>query len=197
MKHFPLHLMFGDRLTPSERRTITIAAIVSVTALLFAYGVVPFARQWQMREEQIAVQTKRYARLRGLISHEDRLRAAVQARNGAALQQSQRLLAGRTPALAASNLQALLQELADQSQVTVSQLDVAGAPDSAATTLPSIPVTLSAIGDVYGLAELLSRIQTGPVLLEIRELNIRPNTALKGELLQITLSLRALYMAAS
>jgi hypothetical protein len=59
-----------------------------------------------------------------------------------------------------------------------------------------IPATFSAIGDIYGVTEMLSLIQHGPQLLEISELTVRPNPALRGELLQLTVTLRAAHIGA-
>jgi hypothetical protein len=183
--------VFAQRLSRRERRVVAMGAVISIIGLVSAYGVVPFARRWQAREQVISVQMERLARLRGLARHKAELQELVGQRFGWKNAGAPRLLAGRTPALAASALQSWLQKIADQSHVTVSQLDVAGAPETGETALPAIPATMSAIGDVYGLTELLKAMQHGPVLLEITELTAHPNQALKGELLQMTVTLRA------
>ena len=181
-------------LSARERRTIALGVTVFLTALAAVYGVLPFARRWQDREGVIEAQSQRLTRLRGLITGEAQLRQVVRARTASLAAGQQRLLSGRTPALAASSLQALLQSYADQSQVTVSRLDVAGAPETKEGALPMIPATVSAIGDIYGISELLALIQHGPQVLEIAELSVRPNPALRGELLQMTVTLRGAYL---
>ncbi len=186
--------MFGLKISARERRTVWIGLVVSLLGLTVAYGVVPFARHWQQREQQIAAEAERLARLRGLIAYETQLGDAVQARVGALEAGPQRLLSGRTPALAASALQGLLQDFADRSQVTISRLDVAGAPVTGNGPLPMIPASVSAIGDIYGVTDLLSLIQNGPRLLEITELSVRPNPALRGGLLQVSLTLRGAFV---
>jgi hypothetical protein len=185
--------VFVRGLSARERRAILLGLAVSLFGLTIAYGVLPFARRWQAREEVIAAELDRLARLRGLVSGEVRLRDAVLARASALESGEQRLLTGRTPALAAAALQALLQDYAERSQVTVSRFDVAGAPETGGL-LPMIPATVSAVGDIYGITEMLSLIQHGPRLLEIAELNVRPNPALRGGLLQMTVTLRAAYV---
>ncbi len=189
--------VFGRAISARERRTIIIAAAVSSVALILAYAVLPFARHWEAREEVIATELQRIARLRGLVANEARLRELVLERAAFLESGQQRLLAGRTPALAASALQSLLRDFADQSQMTVSQLDVAGAPEAmngADAALPMIPATVSAIGDIYGVTDMLSLIQHGSLLLEIAELSVRPNPALRGDLLQMTVTLRGAYV---
>jgi len=167
---------------------------VSLLGLTIAYGVLPFARRWREREVVIAMELERLARLRGLVTQEPQLTQALRAAEAALEAGHQRLLSGRTPALAASTLQSLLQSFADQSQVTVSRLDVAGAPDTLDTMLPTIPATVSAIGDIYGITDMLSLVQHGALMLEISELTVRPNPALRGDLLQMTVTLRGPYL---
>jgi hypothetical protein len=184
----------GLRISSRERRTIALAAAVSVAALVLAWGILPFARRWQEREHVIAVQLQQLAQMRGLLNSQSRLNELVFARTSSLdAAGRQRLLSARTPALAASALQSTLQRFADESQVTVSRLDVAGAPDTTGT-VPMIPATLSATGDIYGVTDLLARIQHGTLLLEITELQVRPNPALYGELLQMTVTLRGAYL---
>ena len=60
--------------------------------------------------------------------------------------------------------------------------------------MENMPATVSAIGDVYGVTQLLYLIQHGSRLLEISELTVRPNPALRGELLQLTVTLRGPFV---
>lgn len=184
-------------LEPRERRTITVAALVLATALIVAYGIVPLARRWSAREDLIATRAQQVARLRWLTEHESELqRAASEQLARAGSIERPRLLAGRSPALAASALQTLVQGYADESGVTVRELNVAGAPDSASTGADAIPATVSAIGDIWGVSNFVARLQHGTTLIDIREIGVSPNPALRGELLQLSLVLRAPYAGA-
>lgn len=184
-------------LEPRERRTIAIAVAVLATAFVFAYGVVPFARRWSAREELIATRAEQVARLTWLTEHEPELRQAASTRLGrVGSAERPRLLAGRSPALAASALQTLVQGYADESGVTVRELNVAGAPDSSSAGTDAIPATISAIGDIWGVSSFISRLQHGTTLIDIREIGVSPNPALRGELLQLSLVLRAPYAGA-
>ncbi|MSR36470.1 MAG: hypothetical protein EXR95_07490 [Gemmatimonadetes bacterium] len=192
-KPFPSHSVPSlSRTSPRERRTVALGVAVSAAALLVAYGAAPFVRHWRAREEVIASQTDRLARLRGLVGSEAALRATVEQRSALLAAGRQRLLAGRTPALAGSALQSALQRYADESGMTVSRLDVAGAPMEGGV-LPRLPATVSVVGDLYGLVDLLERVQHGPLALEITELTVRPNPALRGEPLQVTIALRGAF----
>jgi hypothetical protein len=172
---------------------VLIALAVSLVAVAAVKGGAPFARRWLLREQAIAAQAERLARLRGLVSAHADLEARVRDGEAALELRAQRLLPDRTAALAASSLQAALQEFADRSRLSVLRLDVAGAP-ALEGERPMIPATLSAVGDIYGLTDMLALIQHGPLLLEVTELSVRPNSALRGELLQVTVALRGAWV---
>ena len=181
-------------LEPRERRTITVAATVLAVAMLFAYGVLPFARRWSAREDLIAMRASQVARLRWLASNEAALRQAATRRLTRSTASGRpTLLAGRSAALAASSLQTIVQGYADEAGITVRELNVAGAPDSASVGGESIPATVSAIGDIWSVSDFVSRLQHGATLIDIREIGVSPNPALRGELLQLSLVLRAPY----
>ena len=184
-------------LEPRERRTIGIAAVVLAVAVTLTFGVRPFARHWSEREALIAMRAEQVARLRWLTAHQTDLQQVAASRTAQSISLARpKVLTGRSRALAASALQTIVQTYADEAGITVSQLNVSGAADSsAAAGVASVPATLSAVGDIVGVADFVSRIQHGATLIDIRELGISPNPALRGELLQLSLVLRAPYAA--
>lgn len=193
MNPFPLLSMFGRRIEPRERRTITIAASILVAALAFAYLVLPVARRWSDRESAISAARDRVARLQGLIEQRDQLVRVADERAGDA-SAPVRVIRGRTTSLAASTLQEALQEYARLSRVSITRLDVASLPDSVANAERGLPATVSAVTDIYGLADLLTRVQRGALLLNIEELSVAPNPVLRGNLLQLVLTVRAPFI---
>jgi hypothetical protein len=148
-------------------------ALVSTVALLAVWVVLPFVTRWQDREAAIEAKQTQLAQLRGLVGAESATRQSLSARLRARTALRERLLTGATPALAASDLQALLQGYADESRVTLTRVDLVAQPGApGAEGLPAIPVRLSAHSDVYGLTGLLSRLQYGEKLLVIDELTV-------------------------
>ncbi len=165
--------------------------------LLLALAI-PVMKRWGDREALIAARRGELARLNGVTGAESMLRTAVDARSARAAEYPQRPVAAATAALAAGVLQGVLQRYADESQLSVSELNVSGEPDSTAVPLAALPATLIALGDVFGVADLLSRVQNGTTLLEVRELTVQINPARRaeggGELLQVTLTVRAPFV---
>lgn len=181
--------MRDGRLTGRERRVIMIGAAISIAALFVAFVAAPYARRWNAREEMIVSAAERLARLRDLVNQESTLRQSVQRREQSG--GNRMLITARTPALAGSALQAAIQRHAERSRLTIGRLDVAGEPDSAAGGIPSIPAAISAVGDIYGLTEFLSGLGSGNPAMEIRQLTVVSSSALRGGLLQISLTVAA------
>jgi hypothetical protein len=185
---------------------IAAGAAVSALALLVVLVVLPLRDRWLEREAEIAAKREQLARLRGLVTSERAIREALaaQRRNRGPL--STRLLTGATPALAASELQLLIQRYANQSRVTLERVDVVGEPKPAEEGLPAIPVQLSGQGDIYGLVDLLYYLQHGEKLLVIDEIQVTgaqsfPETLGEGatlgntDLLQWSVRLHGPYIA--
>jgi hypothetical protein len=171
---------------------------VAVACVLAAYALIPVTRQWSDRETLITARRGELARLRGLQEAAPVLRTALATREARAAEFPQRPVRASTAALAAGVLQGVLQRYADESQLSVSELNVSGEPDTTAVPLAALPATLIALGDVYGVADLLARVQHGSTLLDVREMTVQVNPARRanggGELLQLTLVVRAPFV---
>jgi hypothetical protein len=174
---------------------MAIGAGVVAAAFVLTAWVLPGASRWRDREAMIDALRRQRAQLVSLADRRDGLEQGWRARQAAAEALPVRLLRGRTPALAASALQEVLQEFASASRISVTRLDVASAPDSAAGGL-TLPATVAATGDIYGLADFLSRLEHGRVLLHVAEIAISPNPSLRGELLQLSVTVRAPFLLA-
>lgn len=171
-----------------ERRTVAIGATVAVVALFAAFVALPAARHWRDREVAIEAARDRVARLAGFAASQDKLVAATRVEPAGS---HARALRARTAALAASELQALLQEQARVSRVSVERLEVSSANDSATS---QVSAALSATTDIYGVADLLTRLHASPVLLSVEELQVTSNPVLRGNLLQLALTVRAPFV---
>ncbi len=175
----------------ARSRRERVAIIAGALALLVALvaTLLPASDRWREREDAIAARRARLSRIRDLAASETGLRSAAAS---VSLDDAPRALGGRTPALAAAELQTLLQQYAEKSRVTVTRLDVTNTAQTAdsATSVPLIPATLSAIGDIHGVAQLLDEINRGPRVLDVTDLSIVQNAVFKGGLLQFTVSVR-------
>lgn len=187
----------AEGITARDRRTLLQGA-VAVVCVLLLWVAIPFVRSWSEREALITARRDELARLAGVTAAAPMLREAVAARSARAQEFAQRPVEAATAALAAGVLQGIVQRYADDSQMSVSELNVSGEPDSASVALAALPATLIALGDVYGVADLIDRVQHGTTLLDIRELTVQVNPSRRadggGELLQVTMVMRAPFV---
>ena len=187
----------AEGITARDRRTLLLGA-VAVVCVLLLWVAIPFVRSWSEREALIAARRDELARLAGVTAAAPMLREAVAARSARAQEFAQRPVEAVTAALAAGVLQGIVQRYADESQMSVSELNVSGEPDSASVALAALPATLIALGDVYGVSDLIDRVQHGTTLLDIRELTVQVNPSRRadggGELLQVTMVMRAPFV---
>ncbi len=179
------------RLSRRERTVVSAGAAVSAAALAVSFLVLPLADRWETREAVHRASRAQWIRLQALVASEDRLRRALDQQRRAQRTSAEVLLTGATPTLAASNLQVLLQQYAEESMVELSRVDVAGEPKAARPGLLAIPVVLQGKGDVYGLVDFLDRVQHGERLLVVEELTVNARAAWMGDAGVLTWSLRA------
>ncbi len=181
----------GRGLEPRERRTIAAGAGVIAVAAMVVLGILPAARRWSEREQLISATRERLARLESIAGRESGLVDAARAWDARLDEAGVRVVRARTVALAASGLQSLVRDYASSSVVSVTRLDAAGLPVVREGTAMALPATISAQGDIYGVADFLRRLQHGPWLLEITDLSIAPNPVLRGNILQVSIGLLA------
>lgn len=161
---------------------------IALVSLAAAYIVAPVARRWSAREDAIAAAHDAVARLQGLVAATPTLRAASVAPGDP----GPRVLRGRTTALVGSALQALLQDLARASRTSVTRLEVAS--DSGSASERGVVAALTATTDIYGVADFLSRVHGSDIVLAIDDLQVTTNPVLRGDLLQMTVSVRAPFL---
>ena len=159
-----------------------------VALALLILVLVPQVRRWRARETRMAAAHGQLQDLANVVQNQAALDALIQQHESELALRPQRVLRSRSRALAASALQSLVQEMADASNVTVTRLDVANSANSG-----DVPITLSANGDIFGLAELLRQIRAARYTVVVDKLQAQNNSALRGapDVLQIALSLHA------
>jgi hypothetical protein len=182
--------VFGRNLEPRERRTIAIGATVVAVAAVVMLGLVPLGRRWSEREALIEVTRNHLARVGSITGHEGELAEATRAVEGRLDAGGTRLVRARSLPLAAAAVQSMVREYASASDVTVTRLDAAGEPIASSSSV-AIPATIAAQGDIYGIADFLRRLQHGRWLLEITDFSIAPNPVLRGNVLQVSIGMRA------
>lgn len=173
-----------------ERLVVVAGVTIALIAIAATLFVVPFYRTWSDREAQISASQERLARIRGLIRQQNALsRTAGGMESSSTL--SGRLISARTLPLAASDLQRVMRMYAERSRISIDRLEFFQSEDSSALSGSEIPLTISAVGDIYGISDFLNALRSGSPVVEIREMNLISNSALKDGLIQFSATLRA------
>jgi hypothetical protein len=184
----------------SRRELIFVlgGASIVVVMLVITLVILPALDRWMAREAALVSNRGRHARLAALVSTESGLRRTLAERRSAHAGTMRLLLAGASPALAASNLQTLLQRYAEESLVQLNRVDVVGEPKAEGPGLVSLPVLLQGQGDIHGLVDFLYRVQHGQKLLVVDEISVSTRSSYlreDDESLLWTLRARGLYPA--
>ncbi len=197
--------MRANALTPRERRVIAGGALIVSAALSLTYLVRPFAQRWHTRSAERAEAMATTAALVALASDQAAIERAADTRESTLTDAPRRILRARSATLGASALQSLVQGAADASHVVLTRVVVS--PDSlegsargvAADSLgpshrpPSLPLQLSAYGDITGITRFLTVLATGPQVIGVDRVTLQRNSALAGaaDVVQVTLTAHA------
>lgn len=185
------------RLNARERIVVAGGAVVSAAAIGIVLLVLPFARRWSARESAISASSEQWIRLQALTADEALLKRTLDTLRRSQQSVGTRLITGTTPAVAASNLQVLLQRYADESAVQLDRVDAAQEPGTSESGLIRVPMRLQGHGDIYGLVDFLYRLQHGEKLLVLDELSANAGLESTAGTQSLTWSIRlhALYPA--
>lgn len=173
-----------------EARTVAVGACIVAVALLIAFVALPFVRRVQLREVELEATRASIRELRALTANAGSLDSAGAAAEAALTARGRRAIRARSAAIAASALQSFLQDASDASRLLVTRLDVAPADSAGNRTLPA---SLSAHGDIHGLADFLGHLEHGPRVVRVERMMVQMNSALRGapDMLQLTMTVRA------
>jgi Type II secretion system (T2SS), protein M subtype b len=172
-----------------ERLVVSGGAVIATVALLVVYGMLPLWRHFQTRELQIAAARERAGLYAGYTAGTRDLERAADADERWLAASPRRALHTTEAPLAASALQTLLQDAAEGAGMAVTRVEVE--PESDSTS--AVRGTLTAVGDIHGLAALLRTLETGARLVQVERFAVQQNSALRGapDVLQLSLSVRA------
>ncbi|HET7586184.1 MAG TPA: GspMb/PilO family protein [Gemmatimonadaceae bacterium] len=158
-------------LSPRDRRALGTGGALIILLIGAAHGVprlVLWSRAVQLERQSM---TARYARAEAMVHEIPTIRSQLRARSAELLALAPQLLGGRSASSAAATLAGLVSGSANSAGMSVGAIDVG--IDSAETDA-FVPVRARAqlTGDVRGIARLLQQLESGPILLRVRELTI-------------------------
>lgn len=178
-----------------EQRVIVGAFVVLTASLLLVYGVLPLVRTVRARELQIDAARSRAALLAGYATAGPALEQAATRDEAWLATTARRVVHATSEPLASSALQSLLQDAAEGAGMAVNRVEVNANTDSAAagSSVAQLDGSLSAYGDIHGVAALLRTLEAGPRVVVVERVSVQQNSALRGapDVLQVTIGVRA------
>lgn len=178
---------FGSSLAEGKRKYFLIVLVVVLSvAVLFQYA--PDMRSALSTDGESRLMARQVAKYREAVREKDHLQAALMQVSRALTQAESGLLSGNTKAIAAVDIQNILNALAEQSGVrfkTIRVLQPTG--EDKAAYLP-IPVQITFDASIRQVKEIVYRIENAAKLLRVPEARIRMPNPKTPEVVQAVLT---------
>jgi len=175
-------------LSRRERTIVTAGVVVALLIGAWSFVIEPILERTRTAAEMVPARALLLQRKRDLVARKGAINAELEAMTKQVDALSGRLLISATPAVAASELQKLVKEMATAAATQIRSERIL--PPAERGDLLEIPVEVSVSGEIRELVELLARLDAAPKLLSVQELRIRVvNVSQPRELLAtVTLS---------
>ncbi|MEX0892841.1 MAG: type II secretion system protein GspM [Gemmatimonadota bacterium] len=159
-----------------DRRALLLGAAVLLPALLWAGAVRPYTAALQDVRDRLSTERALLAREQGLVATAAELPARLTDAERLAAASGERLVRASNRPLAEAALTGTLEHVASASRVLLQ--GVRGVEPVDAPTAPAgvvaVQVAVQGESDVAGLTRFLHRIESSPLLMRVRALDVRP-----------------------
>ena len=179
--------MIGN-LSRRERMIGLGGGVITILVGGWMFVVQPALERAQAAAELVPARLQVLAKRQELVSRKDAIAATLAATNERLDRLSERFLASVTPAVAASELQKTVKDIAVEAGTEVRSERIL--PPVERAELLEIPIEVTVSGEVRQLLDLLARLEATPKLLSVQDLKLRVvNVAQPREILAtLTLS---------
>ncbi|MGH7323414.1 MAG: type II secretion system protein GspM [Candidatus Rokuibacteriota bacterium] len=158
-------------LSRRERLIIALGVAVAVLVGVWVGLVQPIRERNSRAEELVPVREQILARRQGLVARKTAVAAELGATEARLDALSTRFLPAVTPAVAASELQKLVKEMAAQAATEVRSERILTPVERG--EMLEIPLEITVAGEIRQLVDLLSRLDRAPKLLAVQDLRVR------------------------
>lgn len=179
--------MIGN-MSRRERALIGLGVLAGSLVLGWEFVVQPIRERYVTAAELVPVRERVLTRRRELVGRKAAITRELEATDAQIQALSDRFLPASTPAVAASELQKLVKEIAVKASTEIRSERIL--PPVERGELVEIPVEVAVSAEVRQLVDILARLEQTPKLLTVQDLKIRVvNVAQPKDLLAtITLS---------
>lgn len=163
--------MFRFEIEKNRRFLVIAGAVLLLMAVV--YRLIPMFQEMGGTGEAIALKQRQLEKYRQMVHEGDDLEKKLKSLEKILRQGESRLLTGKTPSLAAADIQNIVHDMATESNVEIKTVRVLKPEELEKGAYLSIPVQLTITSAIRPLEQFLYRIATSPRYLTVKKLRIR------------------------
>jgi Tfp pilus assembly protein PilO len=177
--------MIGN-LSRRERTLVTLAVVVGVLLGGWTLVVEPILEHYRQAAELVPAREQVLAQKRDLIGRRATLSAELDTTTSRIDKLAERFLTSATPAVAASELQKLVKDMAAEARTEVRSERIL--PPAERGEILEIPVEIAVSCEIRQLVDLRAKLDSAPKLLPVQDLKIRVVNVSQPKDLLVTLT---------
>jgi len=154
-----------------ERVLIAVGVVVALLVVGWEFVLQPVRERYRSAAELTPVREQVLVRRLELVARKAAIARDLEATNARLQAVAGRFLPAATPAVAASELQKVVKELATQASTEIRSERIL--PPVERGELVEIPIEIAVSGEIRQLVDLLSRLEQTPKLLTVQDLKVR------------------------
>ena len=159
------------RLSPRERAIVLGGAAVAVLVLGWLFVLNPLLRSNTATADLVPERERLLVRRMDLLARRGQIAAELEAANAGIDKLNARLLTAAAPAVAASELQKLVKDMAAEARTEIRSERIL--PPEERGELLEIPVEIAVSAEIRQLVDLLARVEGAQKLLTVKDLRVR------------------------
>jgi Tfp pilus assembly protein PilO len=162
---------FSIRLDKQKKILLVIGAVILFIGVIYRFF--PFFENIESLDDEILLKEKNLIKYRQMVQERNDLEVKLDSLNRIIENAESGLLDGKTPALAAVDVQNILKEITDKSDMEVLTMRVMKPEDKEEDIYMIIPVQITIRSSVRQLKEVIYQIESSPKLLKISDCRVR------------------------
>jgi type II secretory pathway component PulM len=159
------------RLAPRERVIVVGGAAVAAIIMLWLFVVTPLLDRNTATAELVPERERLLVRRMDLLARRSQIAADLETANARLEKLNTRLLTAAAPAVAASELQKLVKDMAAEAKTDIRSERIL--PPEERGELLEIPVEIAVSAEIRQLVDLLARVEGSQKLLTVKDLRVR------------------------
>lgn len=160
-----------SRISPRERLVVGGGGAILLLVLAWLFVVTPLLERNTATADLVPERARLLVRRLDLLARRAQITAELQAANARVEQLNARLLTAAAPAVAASELQKLVKDMAAEARTEIRSERIL--PPEERGELLEIPVEIAVSAEIRQLVDLLARVEGAQKLLTVKDLRVR------------------------